>query len=85
MKTITTDVLIIGAGAAGIRAAPAASERGVDVILIAKSPVTESGSTFSPVSRGWAKPGVYPVHAGVKILGYPAVFAAFPVGSRRCA
>jgi len=53
MKTITTDVLIIGAGAAGIRAAIAASEAGVDVVMVTKAPPTEGGSTFSPVSKGW--------------------------------
>jgi len=53
MKTIRTDVLIIGAGAAGIRAALAASEAGVEVVMVAKGEVTRSGSTFSPISRGW--------------------------------
>ena len=53
METITTDVLIIGAGAAGIRAALAASEAGADVVMVAKAPPTEGGSTFSPVSKGW--------------------------------
>ena len=53
MQTITTDVLVIGSGAAGIRAALAASEAGVDVVMIAKSAVAESGSTFSPISNGW--------------------------------
>jgi len=45
MKTITTDVLVIGAGAAGIRAALAASEAGVDVVMVAKSPPAEGGSS----------------------------------------
>jgi len=53
MQTITTDVLVIGAGAAGIRAALAASEAGVEVVMVAKGEVTRSGSTFSPISRGW--------------------------------
>lgn len=53
MKTIRTDVLVIGAGAAGIRAALAASEVGVEVLLLAKSEVTRSGSTFSTLSNGW--------------------------------
>jgi fumarate reductase (CoM/CoB) subunit A len=53
METITTDVLVIGAGAAGIRAALAASEAGVEVVMVAKGEVTRSGSTFSPISRGW--------------------------------
>lgn len=53
METITTDVLVIGAGAAGIRAALAAYEAGVEVVMVAKGEVTRSGSTFSPISRGW--------------------------------
>jgi len=53
METITTDVLIIGAGAAGIRAALAAFEEGVEVLLVAKGQITTSGSTFSPISKGW--------------------------------
>ena len=53
METITTDVLIIGAGAAGIRAALSASEAEVETLIISKGDVTYSGSTFSPVSRGW--------------------------------
>lgn len=53
METITTAVLIIGAGAAGIRAALAASGAGVDVVMVAKAPVMEGGATFSPVSKGW--------------------------------
>ena len=53
MQIISSDVLVIGAGAAGIRAALAASEAGVGVVIVAKAPVTENGSTFSPISRGW--------------------------------
>jgi fumarate reductase (CoM/CoB) subunit A len=53
METITTDVLVIGAGAAGIRAALAAFEEGADVFLVAKGQITTSGSTFSPISKGW--------------------------------
>ena len=53
MDTITTDVLVIGAGAAGIRAALAASEAGTEVVMVAKGELTQSGSTFSTVSGGW--------------------------------
>jgi len=53
METIKTDVLVIGAGAAGIRAALAAFEEGADVLLAAKGRITKSGSTFSPISKGW--------------------------------
>jgi fumarate reductase (CoM/CoB) subunit A len=53
LETIETDVLIVGAGAAGIRAALAASEAGADVAMVAKGEVAEAGSTFSTISRGW--------------------------------
>jgi fumarate reductase (CoM/CoB) subunit A len=53
METITTDVLVIGAGAAGIRAALAAFEQSADVFLVAKGGIGRSGSTFSPISKGW--------------------------------
>ena len=50
---MNTDVLIIGAGAAGIRAALSASEIGVDVTVVANGPAATSGSTFSTISKGW--------------------------------
>ena len=53
METITTDVLIIGAGAAGIRAALAASEAGVEVLVVTRGELAWSGSTFSTLSGGW--------------------------------
>jgi L-aspartate oxidase len=53
LETIETDVLIVGAGAAGIRAALAASEAGADVAMVAKGEVAQAGSTFSTISRGW--------------------------------
>ncbi|MBW2056258.1 MAG: FAD-binding protein [Deltaproteobacteria bacterium] len=53
METVETDVLVIGAGAAGIRAALAASERGSKVVVVAKGGLTHCGSTFSPLSEGW--------------------------------
>jgi len=52
-ESISTDVLIIGAGAAGIRAALAASEAGADVMVVADGPAAVAGSTFSPIARGW--------------------------------
>jgi L-aspartate oxidase len=52
-ETARTDVLVIGAGAAGIRAALAASEAGARVTLLGRGPVTTSGSTFSSLSGGW--------------------------------
>jgi succinate dehydrogenase/fumarate reductase flavoprotein subunit len=36
-STITTDVLIIGSGGAGLRAAIAAREKGASVMLVSKS------------------------------------------------
>ena len=53
MQQIETDVLIIGAGAAGIRAALAASTAGVEVFTVAKGNLVQSGSTFSPIAQGW--------------------------------
>ena len=53
-----SDVLIIGAGAAGIRAALAASEAGAQVLITAKKSVSNSGSSFSPVTRGWGIQGL---------------------------
>ncbi|MBW1802482.1 MAG: FAD-binding protein, partial [Deltaproteobacteria bacterium] len=44
---------VIGAGAAGIRAALAASEAGADVLMMTKGTLGHSGSTFSSISRGW--------------------------------
>ncbi len=53
METINTDVLIVGSGAAGIRAAFSAYSEGVEVLMISKRPVTESGSTFASLTGGW--------------------------------
>ena len=53
MESITTDVLIIGAGAAGIRAAIAACENDAEVVMVAAQDVAYGGSTFSDISKGW--------------------------------
>lgn len=53
METITIDILILGSGAAGIRAALAAAEAGAEVAMVAKGPLARSGSTFSTISGGW--------------------------------
>ena len=50
---MTTDVLVLGAGAAGIRAAVRACETGSDVIVVAKEKAANGGSSFSPVTGGW--------------------------------
>ncbi|MBC2734783.1 MAG: FAD-binding protein [Desulfobacteraceae bacterium] len=53
MNRLKTDVLVIGGGAAGIRAAVEAAAHGADVTLVSNAPVTAGGATFSQVSRGW--------------------------------
>ncbi|MFO7599368.1 MAG: FAD-binding protein [Candidatus Desulfacyla sp.] len=50
--------MIIGGGAAGIRAALAASEEGARVLLLGKGPIAASGATFYPVSKGWGIQGL---------------------------
>jgi len=45
-KTIYTDVLVIGGGGAGITAAVAASREGVDVTIVSKGKVANSGNTI---------------------------------------
>jgi fumarate reductase (CoM/CoB) subunit A len=53
METLETDVLVIGAGAAGIRACVAASVAGADVVMVTREPVVLGGSSFSEFSGGW--------------------------------
>ncbi len=53
MDDIKTDVLVIGGGAAGIRAAVEAAARGALVTMVSDAPVTTSGSTFSRLTPGW--------------------------------
>lgn len=48
---IYTDVLVIGAGGAGCRAAIEAADRGVDVLLTSKKKLFESGATSYPVAE----------------------------------
>ena len=45
-----TDVLVIGSGGAGMRAAIAAANRGVSVLLLSKGRTGVSGSTVTPVA-----------------------------------
>ena len=46
-KQLQTDVLIIGGGGAGLRAALAAADAGSDVLVINKGPVAKSGITLT--------------------------------------
>ena len=52
-ESIKTDVLVVGGGAAGIRAAIEAKERGVDVVLAVKGKFAQSGSSFFSLMDGW--------------------------------
>lgn len=52
-RVVRTDVLVIGAGAAGIRAAIEAKKQGVETLLVVKGGLGESGSTFYPKGWGW--------------------------------
>jgi L-aspartate oxidase len=53
-KTIGTDVLVIGDGAAALRAAVAALDAGAQVIVVLKGKLGQSGATVSPNPRGVA-------------------------------
>ena len=46
-KILTTDVLIIGGGAAGLRAAVAACDKGADTIVVLKGKIGRSGATVA--------------------------------------
>ena len=52
-EIIATDVLVIGAGGAGIKAAITTSDIGKDVIVLSKGTFTKTGSTFFPLISGW--------------------------------
>ena len=53
LETVSADVLVLGGGAAGIRAALAAARRGAHVTMVCAGKVPGSGSTFSPHAMGW--------------------------------
>ena len=53
MSNFSTDVLVIGAGAAGIRAAIEASKASAEVTLVADAKPAKGGATFSIISNGW--------------------------------
>ena len=52
-EEILTDVVVIGAGAAGIRAAIEAADNNQNIIIVCKGGFVKSGSTFYPTSHGW--------------------------------
>lgn len=52
-ETLTCQVLVIGAGGAGIRAALTAAEATDDVLLISETVPGDSGSTFYPLTFEW--------------------------------
>lgn len=52
-QTMTCDVLVIGGGAAGIRAALTAAETVEKVLLVSETPIGSSGSTFYPLTFEW--------------------------------
>jgi succinate dehydrogenase/fumarate reductase flavoprotein subunit len=56
VKEFTTDVLVIGSGGAGLRAAIEAEARGADVIIVSKSPT--GMKTASVVTNGWFRAAV---------------------------
>ncbi len=61
MEIIQTEVLVIGGGGAGLRAALAARERGAEVTIVSKTPLGKSTCTylaagfFSAASEGFSK------------------------------
>ena len=52
-QTIACDVLVIGGGGAGVRAALTAAETVENVLLISETPIGKSGSTFYPLTFEW--------------------------------
>lgn len=52
-QAMACDVLVIGGGGAGVRAALTAAETVQNVLLISETPIGKSGSTFYPLSFEW--------------------------------
>ncbi len=51
IETVTTDVLIVGSGAAALRAALEAHDRGAEVLVVIKGEFRRSGATFHSVAE----------------------------------
>lgn len=60
METVRTDVMVIGGGAAGIRAAVAAREAGAKVMVADKGQVGYSGSSYYFLNQAWGYQVVLP-------------------------
>lgn len=52
-KFMDTQILVVGAGGAGIRAAVTAADQGKEILLISETEIGNSGSTFYPLSYEW--------------------------------
>ncbi len=50
---VQTDVLVVGQGGAGIKAAIKAAEEGVDVLMVGPHAFGRTGATFYPGTPGW--------------------------------
>jgi len=57
MEVVTTDVLVIGCGAAGLRAAIEAAEQSVDVLLVTKGRI---GAAATPMAEGGVNAAIDP-------------------------
>lgn len=65
MQTVTTDVLVVGSGGAGLTAATVAAKRGLDVLLVEKTSVF-GGTT------AWSGGGIWvPCNALEQAAGFP--------------
>jgi len=54
VNTMSTQVLVIGAGAAGLRAAIAARDSGAEVLVVTKGGFCKSGASFDNINGRWA-------------------------------
>jgi fumarate reductase (CoM/CoB) subunit A len=73
-KSISCDILVIGGGGAGLRAAIAARERGADVLVVSKTRVGYGNNTFISkagfAAAGWGDAGDdYTLHVRDTVIG----------------